>query len=143
MSPIEKLYFLFKDTFYSNLILSFDSEIAFWTIYEFDGLSQKVVMVGLAAIIFAMLANYFFGVVLHNMFIKGSNGDRLVKYNSLSDMWQRWHMTLFCLCLVPNAYKVLLVLCGFLKFNFPKTIGVVGFFKAVMIILSGVYHIAL
>lgn len=143
MSPIEKLSFLFTDTFYSNLVLSFDSEIAFWAIYEFDGLSQSVVIVGLAAIISGMLANYFFGVVLHNMFIKGIKGDRLLKYNSLGDMWQRWHMTLFCLCLVPNAYKVLLVLCGFLKFNFPKTMTVVGFFKMVMIVLSGLYHIAL
>jgi len=143
MSPIDKLSFLFTDTFYSNLILSFDSEIAFWTIYEFDGLSQMVVIVGLAAIVFAMLANYFLGVVLYSIFIKGIRSDSLVKYNSLSDMWQRWHMTLFYLCLVPNAYKVLLVLCGFLKFNFPKTMTMVAFFKLVMIVLSGVYHIAL
>lgn len=143
MRPIEKLSFLFIDTFYNNLILSFDSEIAFWAIYEFDGLSQSVVVVGLAAIICAVVANYSFGVVLHNMFIKGTQGDRLLKYNSLGNMWQRWHMTLFCLCLVPNVYKVFLVLCGFLRFNFPRTIMIVGFFKIVMIILSGVYHIAL
>lgn len=143
MKPIEKLSLLFTDTFYNNLILSFDSETAFWAIYEFDGLSQSVIIVGLAAIICAMMANYSFGVILHNMFIKEAQKERLFKYNSLSGMWQRWHMTLFCLCLVPNVYKVFLVLCGFLKFNLSRTITVVGFFKIVMIVLSGVYHISL
>src|SRR6476619_5111575 len=116
MKPTEKLYFLFTDTFYSNLILSFDSEIAFWTIKEFDGLNVLVCSITFCSIIFALLTNYFLGFALYSLLIKGKGSERLAQYEKIGSLWNKGYILLFFLCLIPNMLKLILVLCGFLRF---------------------------
>lgn len=117
MTVNEKYLFLFIDTFYGNLILSIQDDFAFkaMNIFGHNGLTTWTIT--LFAVLLAGLGNYLFGYVLYNIFIKHASDATKTQYLQIGAVWSKFHIIALCFCIMPIMAKLLILLCGFIRFR--------------------------
>lgn len=114
----EEYVLLFVDTFYSNFLLCVKEDFAFSAMHNFGYNMQLVWPVTLGAILAALIVNYTFGVLLAKMFDAENNQ----AYQMYKNLWHKYYLVIFVFALLPIAAKVIIVICGFFRFKFLRSL---------------------
>jgi hypothetical protein len=131
MTLTEKYLFLFVDTFCSNLALSITDGFAVGVMKDFGYVGFQMLSLTFLGIVCAGVVNYLFGRVLYNIFVRYMSDDNLLRYKNIKSIWDNYHFIWFWLCFIPDFAKVMLVVCGFIRFKFMRSIFFLAFFKGV------------
>jgi membrane protein YqaA with SNARE-associated domain len=118
---MENYILLFTDTFFANLFITSNKELANDVMISFGYNKYYVVAITIIGAIFACYANYFSGIVLFNIYKYSTD-------QSLDDTYARWRsyseksgIEYFAICnVIPGLGNIIGVLFGFLKMNILK-----------------------
>ena len=114
----EKYFLLFVDTLYSNFLLCVKEDFAFSTMQNFGYDMRLVWPITLGAIFVALIVNYIFGVLLAKIFEAENNKS----YQMYQNLWHKYYLVIFIFALLPIAAKAIIVICGFFRFKFLRSL---------------------
>ena len=117
----EKYFFLFTDTFYNNLIISMNNEMAIWVMHKIGCFNTiALLFYGFLGVLCAAVINYIFGYLTYNIFIKSAQNNN--SYMIVQNIFSSYGGFILLLCFFSIFAKLLLVLCGVMRYKFLRSV---------------------
>ena len=131
MSLTEKYLLLFIDTFHGNFALSVSDGFAFGIMSAFGYPLVMLIMVVICAALAAGGINYLLGRIIYNICFKYAGPATKARYETLQQIWEKYYLLGFILCIAPLFAKLWMVVCGILRFSFWRSIILLTVFRAI------------
>ena len=123
---MEYYWLLFTDIFFANLIFTVNNELVNWVMIEFGGYNRYYIFfVSIAAVLMASFANYFFGLVLYNIYKTKTNSELTSRYNIWQKFIQKYGVYLTIFTLITAIGNFYTVIVGFCKMQLHKLIATI------------------
>jgi membrane protein YqaA with SNARE-associated domain len=115
---MENYILLFVDTFFANLFITSNKELANNVMMAFGYNPYYVVFVTIIAALFACYANYFSGFILFNIYKYSTDQNLKNTYEKWQNNSKNWGLEYFSICnIIPGLGNIVGVVFGFLKMN--------------------------
>lgn len=119
MKESELLLLVLVDSFTSNLIFIFNSELAVWVTQKLSNIERyKILLAAFLGLLASGVCNYFFGSVIYKIM------DSFIDINSiknntklLKSIYQKFYYYLILLSFLPLYSKFVILFAGFIGFR--------------------------
>jgi membrane protein YqaA with SNARE-associated domain len=120
MYDFEILFFIFIDSFTSNLLFITNSEIAIWAALKLSNIPKEIILsISFLGIIFAGICNYVLGFAVYNIFReKIETGESSSKnYNLILSYFLKFKYYIIIFAFISLYSKFIVFLSGYLRFR--------------------------
>jgi membrane protein YqaA with SNARE-associated domain len=123
MDKSEAYWFLFSDTFFSNIAINIHSEFAIHAMKMLGTYDIYIVLFySIIASIASTIVNYIFGIIFHNIYKCSSDQKIQKRYDQLSRFFQKYGYIILIFVALQPIGKFTQILAGFTKFGILRTI---------------------
>ena len=131
MDKHEAYLFLLNDTFFSNFVLSTNSEVAVYAMQVF-GTYDKFLMFWVLVVgaMCAIIMNYVFGRVLYNLYKFSPDQVIHTKYHKLSNFFAKYGNYIMLLVVVQPFGRFVVLIAGFVRLGIVRTTIIAVAYKA-------------
>ena len=123
MTQFEAYYFLFTDSFFSNLAITARLELALYTMQilgDYD--TNTIFMVALLGATCSIPANYIIGIVCYNLY-KFSTDQRIqLRYQKTTTLFKKYGTYILLFAAIPYVGKFAIIIAGFTRFGLMQTL---------------------
>ena len=120
---MENYLLLFVDTFCANLFITSTREMANNAMIAFGYDKFFVMIVTVFASLSACCANYFFGILLFNIYQYSTDQKLKDTYEKWQSDFKKYKLKYLALCnILPGIGNVIGLICGFLRMNISNFI---------------------
>lgn len=134
MSEVEILWFIFVDTFTTNLFFMPGSELAIWVSLKISEVNYyKILVVGFFGVLCGSIVNFVMGTMISKIFQNQFENNVVIQRNSktLKDIFARYYLLLLAMSFIPVYSKFLILAAGYARFNFVLMVLVTSIFKTI------------